>query len=268
MKMQKKPFVLSGGGCRGFAHLGVVKAFQEQDIYPSEIAGTSAGAIAGAFLASGFAPDEIKDLFVNKLKLNMLAWNGFKMGMVSMKNIAAFLKKNMRYKNVEDLPIPFYATATNFINGLQTSFNKGDIVECITAASSIPILFPPVFIDGIPFVDGGLSNNLPIEPFINKKEEVISIYVNPLKLFSPEDKLMEIMDRTLHLIHREMIGRAAAGSSLFIEPAELHTFGLFDIRKIPDIFETGYRFTKELLKNKQLIRLYLKSPFNLFSAGF
>ena len=182
----------------------------------------------------------------------MLAWNGFKMGMVSMKNIAAFLKKNMRYKNIEDLPIPFYATATNFVNGLQTVFDKGDIVEIITAASSIPILFPPVFIDGIPFVDGGLSNNLPIEPFINKKEQVISIYVNPIKLFRPEEKPMETVDRTLHLIHREMIGRAAAGCSLYIEPPELTAFGLFDIHKIPDIFEIGYRFTKELLKNKQL----------------
>ncbi len=252
-EMQKKPFVLSGGGCRGFAHLGALKAFREQDIYPSEIAGTSAGSIAGAFLASDFTPEEIKDLFIGKLKPNMLAWNGFKMGMVSMKNIAAFLKKNMRYKNIEDLPIPFYATATNFVNGRQTVFDKGDIVEIITAASSIPILFPPVFIDGIPFVDGGLSNNLPIEPFINKREEVISIYVNPIKLFRPEEKPMETADRTLHLIHREMIGRAATGCSLYIEPPELTAFGLFDIHKIPDIFEIGYRFTKELLKNKQLI---------------
>ena len=249
--MQKNPFVLSGGGCRASAHLGALKAFQEQNIYPSEIAGTSAGAIAGAFLASGFTPDEIKDLFVGNLKMNILAWNGFKLGMVSMKNIASFLKKNMRYKNIEDLPIPFYPTATNFVNGLQTVFYKGDIVEIITAASSIPILFPPIFIDGVPFVDGGLSNNLPVEPFIDQKEQVISIYVNPIKIFSPEEKPMEVMDRTLHLIHREMISRSAAGCYLYIEPPELTKFGLFDIHKIEDMFEIGYRFTKKLLKTKQ-----------------
>ena len=76
--MLKKSFVLSGGGCRGFAHLGILKALQEHNIYPSEIAGTSAGAIAGAFLASGFTPDEIKDMFIAKLKPNMIVWNGFK----------------------------------------------------------------------------------------------------------------------------------------------------------------------------------------------
>ena len=71
--MLKKYFVLSGGGCRGFAHLGVVKALNEQGIFPEEIAGASAGALAGAFLANGFTPDEIKDIVVNKLKSKIFA---------------------------------------------------------------------------------------------------------------------------------------------------------------------------------------------------
>ena len=251
--MLKKFFVLSGGGCRGFAHLGVVKALQEHDIYPAEIAGTSAGSIAGAFLANGFTPDEVKDLFVNKLKPSMLTWNGFKMGLVSMNKIKDFIQKNLRYTNFEDLPIPFYATATNFIDGRQHIFHKGRIIDAIIAASSIPILFPPVFIDDIPFVDGGLSNNLPVEPFLHKMNEVISIYVNPISLFNPEETAVQLMDRTLHLIHREMIGRASAGSLLYIEPVELQKFGLFDIHKTPDIFEIGYSYTKELLRNTKIM---------------
>ena len=127
----------------------------------------------------------------------------------------------------------------------------GEIACRTLVDASIPILFPPVFIDGIPYVDGGLSNNLPTEPFINKIDQVISIYVNPIKLFSPEEKPMEVMDRTLHLIHREMIRRSAAGCYLYIEPPELTKFGLFDIHKIEDMFEIGYRFTKKLLKTKQ-----------------
>ena len=252
--MLKKSFVLSGGGCRGFAHLGIVKALQEHNIYPSEIAGTSAGAIAGAFLASGFTPDEIKDMFVSKLKPNMIAWNGFKMGLVSMKRIKDFIQKNLRYAKFEDLPIPFYATATNFIDGRQHIFHEGSIIDAIIAASSIPIIFPPVFIGDIPFVDGGLSNNLPIEPFINKKDEVITIYVNPISLFSPKETPMQIMDRSLHLIHREMVGRALSGCFLHVEPKELYKFGLFDIHKIPDIFETGYSYMNELLQNPEIIK--------------
>ena len=243
-----------------FAELGVsdayIKALQEHNIYPSEIAGTSAGAIAGAFLANGFTPDEIKDMVVDKLKPNMLAWNGFKMGLVSMKKIKDFILKNLRYTKFEDLPIPFYVTATNFENGRQTIFSgKGDIIDAVIAASSIPVLFPPVFIDGIPFVDGGLSNNLPTEPFLNKKSEVVSVYVNPLKLFDPKETVMDIVDRTLHLIHREMIGRASSGCFLYIEPKGLNKFGLFDIHKIPDIFELGYSYTKELLQDTEIIKI-------------
>ena len=247
--MIKKFFVLSGGGCRGFAHLGAVKALQERDIHPSGISGTSAGAIAGAFLANGFSPDEVKDIFIGKLKLNMLSWNGFKMGLVSMKNIRIFLEKNLRLKKFEDLPIPFFAATTNFVDGKQHIFTNGNIIDAIIASSSIPVLFPPVVIDGIPYVDGGLSNNLPIEPFKNNKNEIISISVNPIKLFKEEEGVLEVLDRAIHLSMREMVDRSSAGCFLFIEPNELNEFGLFDIHKINDIFEIGYSYTQKLLQN-------------------
>jgi NTE family protein len=245
--MVKKCFVLSGGGCRGFAHLGAVKALQEKDIHPYEISGTSSGAIAGVFLASGFSPEETKDLFIDKLKLNLLSWNGFKMGLVSMKHIRKFLEDNLRFKKFEDLPIPFYATATNFSDGSQTIFNTGDIIDAIIASSSIPVLFPPVLIHGIPFIDGGLSDNLPVEPFINKKEEIVSIHVNPLKIFNPGESMFEVLDRSIHLSFREKVEQSSAGCFLFIEPQALSNYGLFDINKIQEIFDIGYNFTKNLL---------------------
>ena len=153
---------------------------QEHGTYASEISGTSSGAIAGAFLANGFSPDEIKDIFIENLKLSMLSLNGFKMGLISMKHIKIFLLKNLRYKKFEDLPIPFYATATSFADGSQHIFNSGNLINAIIASSSIPVVFPPVVIHGIPYVDGGISNNLPIEPFNNNKKDIICIHENPV----------------------------------------------------------------------------------------
>lgn len=246
--MVKKYFVLSGGGCRGFAHLGAVKALQEQGIYPSEISGTSAGAMAGVFLANGFSPEEIRDLFIDKLSLNMISWNGFKLGLVSMKKIKTFLQKNLRYKKFESLKIPFYVTATNFIDGSQHIFSKGNIIDAIIASSSIPVMFPPIFIHGKPYVDGGLFNNLPIEPFHGKKDEIVSINVNPIKLFNSEEGVFGMMDRAIHLSFREKVNQSAAGCFLFIEPKELNKYGLFDISKIQEIFNIGYNYTNKLLK--------------------
>jgi NTE family protein len=252
--MKKKYFVLSGGGCRGFAHLGAVKALREQGIYPSKISGASAGAIAGAFLASGFSPDEIKDIFIGRLKLKMLSWNGFKMGLVSMKKISIFIQENLPYKQFEELPIPLYVAATNFTNGRQHIFNTGNIIDAIIASSSIPVLFPPLLIDGIPYVDGGLSNNLPVEPFKNNKNEIIGISVNPIKVFKKKESVLEILDRAIHLSYREMVNRSSDGCFLFIEPKELSKYGPFDINKLNEIFEIGYKFTKELLQKSLSMR--------------
>jgi NTE family protein len=249
--MRKKYFVLSGGGCRGFAHLGVVKALQEKGIFPLEIAGTSAGAIAGAFLANGFTPDEIKEMVTDKSRMDLFSWNRFKPGLMSMKNIQEFLLKNLRHTQFEDLLLPFYVTATNFLDGSQRIFNNGNIIDAVIAASSIPVLFSPVLIDSIPYVDGGLSNNLPVEPFNDKKEDIICVYVNPVKPFNAKEGMLEVMDRAIHLSFRAMVNRSAADCFLYIEPAGLTDFGLFDIHKMHEIFDIGYNFTKELLQNSK-----------------
>ncbi len=247
--MIEKCFVLSGGGCRGFAHLGVVKALQEFGISPCEISGTSAGAIAGVFLADGFSPNEIKEMFITQLKINMFPLNWFKPGLVSMKNIEEFLQKNLRHTKFEELQIPLYVTATNFINGMQKVFHKGNIIESVLAACSIPVLFPSVVIDEIPYVDGGLSNNLPVEPFSGRKSEVVSVYVNPVKPFNPKEGTLEVMDRAIHLSFREIVSQSAEGCYLYIEPANLDKFDLFDIHKLSEIFEVGYNSTKTILQN-------------------
>src|SRR5690606_37111432 len=163
--IMKKPFVLSGGGARGFAHLGVIKALQERRIYPSAISATSAGAIAGAFIANGFSADETIELLAGKLSRKMLTWHSFRMGFISFKKLSDYIEEHLRFKTFEELPIPLYITATSFIDGRQRIFNKGRIIDAISASCAIPALFPAIEVDSIPYVDGGLSNNLPVEPF-------------------------------------------------------------------------------------------------------
>lgn len=249
--MEKRPFTLSGGGCRGFAHLGVMKAFMEHGIYPSEISGTSAGAIAGVFLAQGYEPDEIKEIFIKNMGITLFAWNGFNLGFMSMKRIQLFIRNNLRYTTFEELKFPLYVTASNFETGKQVIFSKGDVMEPVMASSSIPAVFPPTFINGIPYVDGGLSNNLPTEPLADKIADMICVYLNPVKLLDPRKETMaEIIDRAVHLSFRPTVDRVSAGCYMYVEPPELANYGLFDIRKVAEIMDVGYRYTKEYLKNR------------------
>jgi NTE family protein len=245
--MQAYPIVLSGGGARGIAHLGAVKALAEHGFQPEAVSGTSAGAIAGAFLACGFSPDEIMEMFVGKVKLSMLSWNSSPMGLASMKKVREFLLKNLRCTRFEDLHFPLYIAATNFVNGRQHIFSKGNLIDPLVASSSVPALFPPVVIGNIPYVDGGLSSNLPVEPFCNGRENLICIYVNPPKDYAPQAHMLEVLDRTWHLSFREMVKRSAEGCYLYIEPPGLCKYGMFDTNRMPEIFDIGYQYTTEYL---------------------
>ena len=240
-------FVLSGGGLRGLAHLGVIKAFEEAAIRPDKISGTSAGAMAGAFLADGLTPDEILDIFKKHIGVKLVAWNSFKMGLVSMVKIKKFLEQYLSARTFEELNYPLFITATDFLNGKQKIFEKGLLADALLASCAIPALFPPVFIDGIPYVDGGLSNNLPVEPFMDGLAETIAVHVNPLKPFKMVEGVFEVLDRALHLSFRSLVHQSAAGCRLFIEPPGLQSFGMFETDKLEDIFNCGYLYTRELL---------------------
>jgi len=251
----KKPFVLSGGGARGFAHLGVIKALQERNIYPSAISGTSAGAIAGVFLANGYTVDEIIEILAGKLSRRMFAWNSLRMGLISFNKVGEYIKKNLRYHTFEELNIPLYISATSFIDGTQKIFNKGDIMEALAASCAIPAIFPAVEINSIPYVDGGLFNNLPIEPFLDQKKEVICVHVNPIRDLSEKRSLWEIVDRSFHLSFVEKVRRSAHGSYMYIEPKELINYNLFELSKANAIIDIGYKYGVDyLLENPELIK--------------
>lgn len=251
----KKPFVLSGGGARGFAHLGVAKALAENNIHPSAISGTSAGAIAGVFLANGFTPEEIIEMLDGKLNRKMIGWNSLRVGLMSFNKIGAYIEQNLRYKTFEELPIPLFITATNFIDGRQKVFRSGSIMEALTASCAIPAIFPAFVIDTIPYVDGGLANNLPVEPFQRHKKDIISVHVNPIWDLHEKQSLRAIVERAFHLSFVAMTSRSAEGCLMYIEPKGLIDYNIFELGKSHQIIDVGYKYAIDYLKeNSHLIK--------------
>jgi NTE family protein len=246
----KRPFVLSGGGNRGFAHLGVLKAFAENDIYPEAIAATSSGSIIGALTCDGYAPEEILDLAIHNKLYSMFDWAFPIKGLMSLRPLQEFLQKHLRHKHFEELETPLFITATNLNVGHQAVFDKGAIIPAVIAACSIPLVFPPVNIDGVPYVDGGICSNLPVEPLLHHSyEDIIGIYVNPLPEYNEKAHFSEMFDRLMHLMIRENVVRNINSCSLFIEPPLLSHFGIFEEKKKRMIFDEGYNYTKQKLAN-------------------
>ena len=242
--MELRPFVLSGGGIRGVAHLGVLRAFEEAGIMPSAISGTSAGALVGALLADGRTPAEAFALVKEELKRPRFA----RRPTAASKRIETFLRKHLQHQRFEELPIPLYVSATDLEKGGQHIFSSGELLPALMASCAIPIVFPPVRVEGIYYVDGGVSNNLPVEPFMAIKENVVAVHVNPLPLFDPAKRsMMRTMDRIWHLNFREMVVRSAQGCGMFVEPPGLSVFNMFEMSKAEVIERIGYAWAKKEL---------------------
>lgn len=224
--------------------MGVLRAFREVGTVPDAISGTSAGALVGALIADGRTPEEANELIQDELSRPRLMR---KPTLVS-KRIEAFLRRTLRHTHFEDLSIPLYVSATDLEKGGQRVFSSGELLPALMASCAIPMVFPPVQVNGVYYVDGGISNNLPVEPFLAMKDRVIAVHVNPLPVFVPGRRgMMRTMDRIWHLNFREMVMRSAKGCHLFIEPPELSRFNMFELSKMKKVEEIGYEWTRKLL---------------------
>lgn len=237
---------LSGGGARGFAHLGILKALKEKGIEPDVISGTSAGAIAGAFIASGKSPEEAFEI-IKKYRFFDFATIRFpRSGLFSLDSIRDSIEKEIDQKRIEDLPKPLFISATNMLDGNIEYFSEGPLSKVIQASASIPVLFSPVEIDGKLYSDGGVLDNLPLKPLLNCCKKTIVINISPLLPINEMKNLVQVATRMLQLSvnARENVKKQKA--DFYIEPPEVDKYEILDTKHAKEIFDVGYSYTKDL----------------------
>jgi NTE family protein len=257
-KKYKIGLVLSGGGARGFAHLGVMQALNDSGIFPDVISGTSAGALAGVMYADGYSPVEILALMNSNNRLHYIRPIVSKEGLLQISGVVRILKDNLRAKTFEELKIPLFVTATDLNNGKVVYFSEGELLNPVIASASIPVLFKPVIMNGIHYVDGGVLDNLPIRPIENKCRLIIGSFVNPTGYEENINSLISIAERTFLLSMSKEILEKSKKFDLFIAPLKLRNYRILDPEKSKEVFRVGYVATKEKLKN-----LNIKKFFNL-----
>lgn len=247
--------VLSGGGARGIAHLGVVKALGELGIKPEIISGTSSGAILGAFLAGGFSPETILGYIKEQKIMSSLRFAMSKVGLFRMDNAIKLYSGYLGHDTFEKLNIPLIVSATDLITGKSVYFNKGELFTPVMASAAIPILFKPVYHEGMLLVDGGLLNNLPAEPLQDKCDFVIGVHCNPIGRASHLGNFRKVMERTFLFSVYNTIRTRIGLCDLFIEPGELTQYRVFDVSKAEQIFKAGY---EEVFKMQNEIEHFKK----------
>ncbi len=247
LKKYKCGLVLSGGAARGFAHLGAIKALQEKNIYPDIISGTSAGAIVGAFYADGFEPEEILEIFDRKKLFDLFRATFPRNGFFRINGLQSLLKENLRSKNIEDLKKKLVICATNIFEGKPEYFSEGNLVDFIIASSSIPILFEAKKIDKTAYIDGGIMDNLPVEPLLNSCRKLIGVHVNPLGKITQVKGMASVAERSFHLAVASEVDSKKIYFDNFIEPPLLKNYGILDLKKRKEIFRIGYEEALKIL---------------------
>jgi len=242
--------VLSGGGIRGVAHIGAIKALEEHDIYPSHIAGTSAGAVVGALYAGGCSWEEILDFFKTVELFSLKKYARKLPGFVDTAKFYDTLKTYLPSDSFESLKKPLYITATNLLDGTLQVFHRGELIKPILASAAVPGVFAPVAINDGYYVDGGMLNIFPVDLIKHYCDQIVGVYVNPFEKVKIKDlkHAYNIMERAYHIkIANESLTKFD-DCNLLIRPKNMKDFGMFSMKNIDAIFKLGYESAKEALQ--------------------
>lgn len=266
--------VLGGGGAKGFAHLGVIKALYEEGVEIDFLGGTSAGALYG--LTAAFCDfDKTKiDFYSKDSAASRLTRNDFTIPLISFmsgKKMTNYLKKMMGETHLEDFWVGSYCVSTNYSNATSKVHNRGMAWKQIEASIAIPGIYPPVVIDHQLHVDGGVVDNLPIETMYNYPvRHIIAISLTQLKS-RPVDfdetpsatnvlwgkltgrkkyripGITSILVNSLTLNSRQKQEMSKSGVALYLE-MELKGIGMMDDTKWKEIVQKGHDQMKEVLE--------------------
>ncbi len=252
--LKNAALVLSGGGARGAIHLGVLQAFDDNNIKIDAISGTSIGAIVGSLYCAGVSPLEIKDLMKSQIFASIFHLSWSKRGLLKMTRLKKTFKKFIPVNDFKSLEIPFYCCVSNLDTGNYEIIESGNLNKAVSASASIPILFEAVEINGQHYVDGGLFNNLPIEPLQNKYKNIIGVHVNNYKNTKAHN-IRAVAERIFTLVSKQNVEPKLQKCDYLIEPFLNKPYRVLNFSFTDELFEIGYK------EGVKFIEKYSKKSF-------
>ena len=249
-------YALSGGGAKGFAHLGALEVFEAYGLKPDVIVGTSAGSMAGVFYADGFAPEEIGELFKKKEFREFIEFSLPTSGFFKSTGIKKFLKDNLRAKTFEQLKIPFMAVTTDWENAATVVFSEGSsLVDAVIASCTVPVVFRPIFINDVPYVDGGLLKNFPVSVIREQCKYVIGVNVSLPTALSEKANIKTTAERAFKLMSNANTLIDQCLCDILVEAKGLHKYSMFDLNNIDAIKEIGYECAADALGEEKSLQI-------------
>lgn len=232
----------SGGGARGFSHIGVVLAMEKFGLKASVCSGVSAGAIAAAMYGAGLSGAEMRECFKEHLRFgDFREWIVPRDGLMSLRKFEEYMRSWLPVSKLEEMAIPTVICATDLDRGKSVGFQKGDTAKAVLASCSIPILFPPVKINGQYYVDGGVLRNLPAWAIRENCDILLGSNCNPLdRSYKHKRSIISIALRTYQLTMKANVLQDLELCDYVVQNQNLSRYKTFSVTEMDKIILEGY----------------------------
>ncbi|MBW8242662.1 patatin-like phospholipase family protein [Muricauda oceani] len=242
--------ILSGGGVRGMAHIGLIKAMREHQIEAKVVAGTSIGALVGALYANDNSVEDMLKFFKETplFQYSFFAIN--KPGFIDTERYFNIFKHFFPENDFKNLKRPLFVVATDLLKGTEKVFYDGELIKPLLASAALPPVFSPVTIDGVLYADGGIMNNFPKEYVDHITDYTIGSNVSITVPLEKKDlrNSFQLTARVTSLMIHASNHEKMMECDLFIEPSELETIGVLDKKGIENAFNIGYEHGSRALE--------------------
>lgn len=225
---------LGGGASKGFAHVGIIKVLKENGIPVKVVTGTSAGSIVGSLFASGMSPDrlELEAEILGKTDLVDLTLSTS--GFIKGEKLQNYINRKVGGRQIQQFPIKFAAVATDFETGKAVAFNQGNAGQAVRASAAIPNVFQPVIIGRHTYVDGGLSQPVPVSAARRQGANfVIAVDISARPGKNISQGFFSYLDQTLNVMSVSALQNELGQADVVIKPQvlDLGAVGGFDQKK-------------------------------------
>lgn len=232
---------LGGGAAKGIAHIGVLRAIEENALDIDFIAGTSIGALVASYYAFGKTVDNLQDLSKEMSFTSLIGFTLQKKGLFSTKSIREMVLKDLGDVNIEDARIPLAICASDIATGERIILRSGKLADAICASLAVPGIFIPVEMDGRLLVDGGITENVPVSALEQMGAGItIAVDLNGCPHYQVPDDMIAIMgnaiDIAIDLRTKEQLKKADL--VLALDLANFSRFG--DTEEFKELFHLGY----------------------------
>lgn len=253
-KKYKIGLAFGGGGARGFAHLGVLKAFEENGIVFDEVAGTSVGSIVASLYAFGLSSDEMMEA-ARKIKTNDIRNSKLFFVPSKTEGIEKLVKSLIGDAHFEDMKKPLTIVAVDLKTTQEVHITQGSVVKAVAGSCAVPGVFNPVDFGEYRLVDGGLQNTIPADVLRqNGCKYVISIDVNPTRAYGTNStKLMDILFASIRIMMKTNAVKGKLYSDIVIE-TDTSKFKSTSVEGGEEMYKVGYESAMKLMpKIKELL---------------